>query len=92
MGRKSGYSLIGSTPNVVVPNFQTRNISVCAAMTVCGLKEFQISNSAFNTEKFGIFIQSLFNSFTSETSEPCVFVMDNVAFHKTAEIRSIFEN
>jgi transposase len=35
---------------------------------------------------------SLFNSLTSETSEPCVFVMDNVAFHKTAEIRSIFEN
>jgi hypothetical protein len=40
MQRKSGYSLVVFTPNVVVTNIRTRNISVCVAMTVCGLKEF----------------------------------------------------
>jgi hypothetical protein len=90
MRRKSGYSLVGSTPKVVVPNIRTRNISVCATMTTDGLKGFEISESAFNTLKFLDFLRSIFQSIDNEGLGPCVFIMDNVRFHKTAEIHDLF--
>jgi hypothetical protein len=47
-----GRSRVGTRAIHVVPNIRSRNISVCASMTVDGLLYFKAQDSAFNTASF----------------------------------------
>jgi len=89
MRLKRGRSRAGERAFHVVPNIRTRNISVCAAMTSTGLLHFKSSTSAYNTCKFCEFIKELCNKLRNDGVHNTIFIMDNVAFHKSTSVRDI---
>lgn len=53
--------------------------------------EFKLHQGGVNQNVFGDFLKSLFQTL-SEKNEKYILVMDNVAFHKTTDIKILIEN
>lgn len=88
-----GRSLIGSTPNIRVPNIRSRNISVCCAISKYCLKFKKISITPYNTKSFLGYIEEFFKFLDNQNINKCkyVLIMDNVAFHKNTNISEIIK-
>jgi transposase len=89
MRSKFGRSLVGTRPIQVVPTIRSRNVSVCCAMNRHGIVGYKTQTRAYNSESFGEFIRFLISELQNKNIQNAVFIMDNVAFHKTDVINNI---
>lgn len=80
---KYGRSKRGSSPLQHTQSIRSRNISVCCAMTKNEILIFKRQSCAFNTETFSSFINELIELLEQRDLKNMVFIMDNVAFHKS---------
>ena len=90
MRTKRGRSVVGTVPYLTVPALRTRNISVCAIMSKSALFHKKLQARAFNSETFGVFINEVFDYCAGNQLTNCVFICDNVRFHKTNDILNLF--
>ena len=86
-----GRSRIGTPAIATVSALRTRNISVCCAMSNRGIVLFSSSAGAYNSEKYRNFLIFLMEKLNVSNNEKYVFIMGNVKFHKTIEVKEIFE-
>lgn len=87
---KKGRAPIDRVTTKVVSNIRTSNISVCAAMTRNGMYYKEIKNRTYSTNFLKIFKFHIF--ILNETvKSSCVFIVDNVYFHKSESIGRIME-
>ena len=89
MRTSRGRSAVGTPAVLVVPQIRSRNISVCCAISKNGIVYYKSQDFAFNSQTFGIFLIELIEKLRINNSNNFIFVMDNVRFHKTLEIRNI---
>lgn len=92
MRSKRGRSYIGKPAIQVVPTIRSRNISVCCSISKNGILEFKAQARAFNTNYFLEFINLLIQKLIDCSINSAVFIMDNVAFHKTHVIIEAINN
>lgn len=84
-----GRSRIGTRAHIETSGRRGANLSVCAAIGVNG-PIFHLSRTGpFNTENFLNFLNSLKDMLNEE--KKYVFIMDNVAFHKTLPVQDWFK-
>lgn len=91
MRSKIGRSLRGKNATHVVPGLRSRNISVCCAITKCGISKYHPQTSAYNTNSFKSFISSLMEYIRLENPGKSAIIMDNVPFHKNVGVKEIIE-
>jgi transposase len=86
-----GRSLVGSPAVKRLPRLRSRNISVCCAMNKDGILLYQSQDYAFNKLSFKGFLENLILKLR-DLNFPCaMLIMDNVAFHKSLEVREVIE-
>ena len=86
-----GRSPIGTAPVVTVNKLHTRNISVCAVMTVNGLQHYAMQVRAYNRYSFESFIRETMNILTMRGERNGVLIMDNASIHKTTNVIQAIE-
>lgn len=89
MRNRRGRAPKGHRTITTVPGIRFKNISVCTAMNLNGVKKFQIETSAFNSAKFSSFMKEFCTNLKSDGVFKALLVMDNVPFHKTQEVRQV---
>ncbi|KII74695.1 hypothetical protein RF11_11393 [Thelohanellus kitauei] len=87
--RRYGRSQRGERAHIVVSNSRGRNISVCAAMNISGLVNYRSIVASFNKNEFCQFLRECFQKLSNT---PKIFVMDNVRFHHSIEVREVVES
>ncbi|KII62697.1 hypothetical protein RF11_12414 [Thelohanellus kitauei] len=87
--RRYGRSQRGERARIVVANSRGRNISVRAAMNISGLVNYRIIEVSFNKNEFCQFLRECFQKLSNT---PKIFVMDNVRFHHSIEVREVVES
>ncbi|KII72694.1 hypothetical protein RF11_15203 [Thelohanellus kitauei] len=87
--RRYGRSQRGERARIVVANSRGRNITVCAAMNISGLVNYRIIVASFNKNEFCQFLRECFQKLSNT---PKIFVMDNVRFHHSIEVRDVVES
>ncbi|KAF7701505.1 hypothetical protein CDIK_0785 [Cucumispora dikerogammari] len=93
MRARFGRFLRDTRPVHQVRNIQSRNISVCLAMTKLGIEKYKMQTTAFNRETFLEFISSLIVHINKKHEESSfVFVLDNVFFYHSIRILTLIEN
>lgn len=88
---RHGRAPIGVTPTTIVSNIRSKNISVCCAMTRCGMLYKKVSDRPYNALIFNEYLMSIFEQLRNNELRNCIFIMDNVAFHKCVSIRTTLE-
>jgi len=66
-----------------VQNIRSRNISVCCGLLKTSVLYYKRQNRAFNTETFLEFIDDTVAKLAEMNMSNMMFIMDNVAFHKS---------
>ncbi|KAF7689915.1 hypothetical protein CDIK_2760 [Cucumispora dikerogammari] len=92
MRSSRGRALIGRQAVSIVPFIRRRNISVCAAINIQGILHYETKQCAYKSLLFKQFLINLFETLRSQNKTNAIFIMDNVRFHKTSEIKEIFVN
>lgn len=90
MRSRRGRSLRGTRAVQTVSALRSKNISVCCAMSKNGVILYHSQATAFNTLCYKNFTESLITKIANMGS--CVFIMDNVPFHKSPAIRETIES
>ena len=84
-----GRERSGETPILTAPGIRSRNMSICAAINKGGAKYFRQQNTAFNGTTFANFIQDFVTWLNAGNFTKCTIVMDNVAFHKSENVKTL---
>jgi transposase len=92
MRRKRGWSLRGHRAIRRIPLIRTRNISVCCAMSKNGTFCYQKQSSPFEKMSFKRFVVTVMAKLNEQNITGAHLVMDNVAFHRVAEVREVIES
>ncbi|KII66886.1 hypothetical protein RF11_12113 [Thelohanellus kitauei] len=87
--RRYGRSQRGERAYIVVANSRGRNMSVSAAMNISGLMNYRSIVASFNKNGVCQFLRECFQKL-SNTSK--IFLMDNVRFHHSIEVREVVES
>ncbi|KAG0437941.1 hypothetical protein DMUE_3400 [Dictyocoela muelleri] len=88
MKRSRKRSLIVTNASTIVQQLKTRNISVCAVQTKNGIIHHSVETKPFNTTSFNVFLLELIEILRCENMNNVIFVMDNVPFHRSINIRN----
>lgn len=86
-----GRALIGQSPRKIIASVKSKNFSVAAAIGLNGVILYEAQPNPFNTISFGDFVNKLCDIFESNSIKNAIFVLDNVAFHKSPDIASKIE-
>ncbi|KII74595.1 hypothetical protein RF11_04910 [Thelohanellus kitauei] len=87
--RRYGRSQIGERSHIVVANSRGRSINVSAAMNISGFMNCRSIVASFNKNEFCQFLRECFQNLSKT---PKIFVMDNVHFHHSIEVREVVES
>ncbi|XP_049294417.1 uncharacterized protein LOC125769652 isoform X2 [Anopheles funestus] len=87
MRTSSGRSVKGAPATAVVPNIRSRNISIICAMNKQGILHYSVHHQAINRQSFKEYVLQLKRELRSQNINRSVIIMDNVRFHKCAEVR-----
>lgn len=79
-----GYAKKGTKIHLPISSLYGKKSNILMAMTENSILDFNISNSAFNSETFVSFLERLCSKNPNK-----VIVCDNVAFHKTRKVLEI---
>ena len=89
MCRGKGRSKIGTPASIGAHGTRGNNLSICAAIDKDGPVHFHAKYLAFNLFHFVTFLEDLVKKLKEkDLNKQYVLVMDNVAFHKTEEVRA----
>jgi hypothetical protein len=71
---------------------KVKNISLLVAFDLLGNYAFTVQDKAFESRTFGEFLLNVLDDFedVKNKSSKTVFMMDNVPFHKSQNVKSIF--
>jgi transposase len=83
-----GRARRGQRATIEVPNSRGHNISVCAAMSEEGFLHEHLFPGAYNTERFCVFLQELFDLMHQRGRSGCWIIIDNVRFHHAADVKA----
>jgi len=86
-----GRSLVGSPAKKIVRSIRSKNYSICAGISKNGILHFKTQNSAYNKTTFCDFLKEIFEKMNLMNFRNYAIIMDNVAFHKSTEVRTIIE-
>eukprot|EP00002_Diphylleia_rotans_P001989 TRINITY_DN111_c0_g1_i3.p1 TRINITY_DN111_c0_g1~~TRINITY_DN111_c0_g1_i3.p1 ORF type:complete len:213 (+),score=19.04 TRINITY_DN111_c0_g1_i3:586-1224(+) len=89
--RKKGWVRKGTSAYSVCPVIRSKNTSALAVISIMGSFFYEIKDPAYNTTDFCAFIMILFDKFDQKGISYAVIIMDNVSFHKSDAIRSLFD-
>ncbi|KAF7692193.1 hypothetical protein CDIK_2464 [Cucumispora dikerogammari] len=92
MRSSRGRALIGRSAASIVPFIKDRNIYVFAAIFIQGVLHYETKQRAYNSLSFKQFLINLFEIPRSQNKINAVFIMNNVRFYKTSEIKECFVN
>ncbi len=84
-----GRSLIGSPAIHKIPAIRARNISICCAIGKGKVLMYETSETAYNSEKYHHFLANLIQNLKQDYKENFIFIMDNVRFHKSDNIKNL---
>ena len=87
--RHHSHNVIGKTATISLPNSRGENISVMIALTQNGILHHIVQLRSYNAEKLLQFLNEL-NIIVDDTPHP--IIMDNVRFHKTADVEQWFDD
>ena len=89
--RRRGRSRIGERAYRESVSQRGGNISLCAAISPKrGLLHYKVKLGAFNSEEYVAFLRELFAEAAFQ-HRPHIVVQDNAKFHKTAEVKEVYE-
>ena len=89
--RRRGRSRIGERATIETVNSRGGNISICAAISpTLGVLQYKIRLGASNSEEFVAFLRETVREKLVLQTRSFHFVMDNVRFHKTEEVKAVF--
>jgi transposase len=91
MRSRYGRSTRGRIASMVVPALRTRNFSCCSAMSKDGMLHYRVETRPFNTGRMIAFLEELCQQLESIGKRECVFILDNVAFHRSSQVREFIE-
>lgn len=89
--RTKGWARKGTPASSVCPVIRSKNISALAVISIMGSFFYEIKDSAYNTTDFCAFLLRLFDKFDQKGISNAVIIMDNVPFHKSDAVKSLFE-
>lgn len=82
-----GRAPIGKPAISRVSRIRTRNISICCGMSSQGIEYYIANLRPFKSNTFAYFIYELINIIKAKGYNNALFIMDNVAFHKTIQVK-----
>lgn len=86
-----GQAPRGNRAIKIVPGIRTKNISICAAMNISGIQLYEVQQNSYNSSKFTEFLKKVCDILKEKCIIPCTIVLDNVAFHKTNDVKEIIK-
>lgn len=89
MRAKRGRARRGERAVQVVPNLRSRNLSICCTISKNGTFYYKKQTCPFNTQSYKIYIEELIQKFLDSSISNAILIMDNVPFHRSAEIMNI---
>jgi transposase len=92
-GNQRGLSPKGEHIYVPEKQLKTKNISTLMALTTCGVLHSHINEESTNSDIFIAFIKEIIEKLKKKRVK-CgyTFLMDNVAFHKSKELKKIIKD
>uniref|UniRef100_A0AAG5DWX4 Tc1-like transposase DDE domain-containing protein n=1 Tax=Anopheles atroparvus TaxID=41427 RepID=A0AAG5DWX4_ANOAO len=88
---RKGRSLRGQQTSRV-PAVRSHNFSIACAMSKKGITHFMLRNRSINKDVFLEFLDGLIGKIDEQNLSRCLFVMDNVPFHRSIEVRYRIED
>lgn len=89
----TGRSIIGKKACITTPTSRGGNISLCAAISPFhGVVYYKVKLGAFNSTSLCDFFIDMYKSHAILRMYSHTFVMDNVSFHKTSELKDVVLN
>lgn len=92
MRKRYGRAPLGQTPRKVVTSIRSKNYSICAAISVTKMLFYEISNKAYNSNKFYDYMETLMKELKDTNMTEMIIICDNVAFHKRKDIKDLVES
>ncbi len=92
MRRNYGWSERGEKAVVTLRRLNTRNISIMAAITRNEMFHYKRLEGNGNIDTFESFLNELIDRIPPDDIPNCILIMDNVAFHKNADIQALIRN
>jgi len=89
MRRRMGRAKVGSRASKAVKQINSRNISICSAVSFQKMVKYKTFKGSFNTVLFNDYITDLVEILRNDMITGYIFVMDNCSIHKSAELRNI---
>jgi transposase len=91
MRARRGRSLRGTRAVQTVPALRTRNISVCCTMNIAGIYYYSAQTRPYNGVFFVAYIRNLLEKLAADNIVGAMLIMDNVAFHRSAQVGALVE-
>ncbi|XP_049292943.1 uncharacterized protein LOC125768820 isoform X3 [Anopheles funestus] len=92
MRTSQGRSQPGTTPSAVEPQLRSKNISIICAMNKYGIVHYRSHNRAITTKLIKEFVLELKAKLRMRGVSRSCFIMDDVEFHKSAEVQEAIGN
>lgn len=80
-----GRSLVGTTPRKTIRTLRSKNISVCAAVSINKVVAFEIKETAYKSDAFKDFLVRLVAKLREDAFGNGIIIIDNASIHKSAE-------
>ncbi|KAG0442363.1 hypothetical protein DMUE_0326 [Dictyocoela muelleri] len=87
---KYGYSYVNEDATIYQPCSCGKNLSLCLIISQNAIKHFKLIDGAYNCEMFYVFLNECFEKGIFRNNS--ILIMDNVAFHKGAELKIFMES
>jgi len=87
-----GRSVRGTSPKKLVKSIRSKNVSVFAAITKCGILHFDVSLRPFTGESFADSITNVLDEMERRGLSGLTFIMDNCTIHKVVSVRERITN
>jgi transposase len=85
-----GRAPLNTTPQKKVKTLNSKNLSMSCCIMKDRLVYYEVSEQAYNSERYGRYLTALFETLRQQQIQNCVFVLDNVPFHRSEVVRNTF--
>lgn len=89
MRSKYGWAPVNESPVRTAPGVRSKNFSVCCCMNKYGNIFYKMQEVPYNGESFQRYIRELLVFVNNLNITNCTFILDNVSFHKSQEVKDI---
>ena len=86
-----GRAPLNVTPKKIVKGIRAKNISMSCCISKSSVVYYEVNERPYNRESYGHYLSNLFEVLHSQNKKYCVFVLDNVPFHRSKLIQNLFQ-